>query len=928
MCTRRTMLLRVLVTLSTLLLAAWPAQASRQGGAMAGPAAPGSRALDPSQMYVDDDWAGLPPGTPVFFPGDPYSHTIGIDAFAAIQDGLDGLVLTGTVHVADGLYTGTIDIVSRTDVQVVGLDRDMVIVRPAATLCWDVGGYGCGRHTAVRVVDSTGIAFANQTWDWVDVSGNNVSGFLYWDSSGTLEHNLLKNMSRPDAGGYYYELTSYFRAPSYSDTLRAEIVLHDNVFTDTGRLGLVSHDFVHMEIEGNTFAKGVDDFGYAMEIGSRSTAVISGNVIYGFDTPAASDGSVSAGIYVENSFTAGLPHLTKTVTICNNNIHGSQYGLFLGNEFAGYAGDIDIVTTLQGNDIHDNLLGGLYVVDEGRDAGSSVTLDAADNRVTNNGGVGCYVNTYGNGALHVDLAQNTIRGHEAGVLVENWGGAGSLYDLDAHHNRLVDNTWGVSNTSGAAFPAADNWWGCNGGPGDPGCDPVFGTSYDPWLVLGLKVTPTLVLPAGSSDLAADLTWNSVPTDTSPWGHLPDGTPVGFAATLGTAVPTATVTSGGMSWAVFTAGTLPGIAVISTTVDSQTVTGTVAIVAPLVQWSSPLYSVDEAAGDAVVTVTIAPAPAITATVDYAALAGTAMPGEDFVGVSGTLSFAPGQTCLTLLVPVLDDSLDEPDETVFLSLTNPVNAELGTPFTATLTILDNDQPPPVHFDRAAYAAGEGTAQAVITVTLGSLSPVTVTVDYATLAGTAMPGEDYVAVSGTLVFAPGQQVVTFGVPLLDDSLDEPDETVFLSLTNPVNAEPGTPFTATLTLLDDDEEVLLVHFDRAAYAAGEGTAQAVITVTLGRLSPVTVTVDYATLAGTAMPGEDYVAVSGTVAFAPGQQVVTFSVPLLDDSLDEPDETVFLSLTNPVNAELGTPFTATLTLLDDDAAYRLYLPLIYRVGG
>jgi len=929
--TRCTMLLHVFVALSVLLLGlAGPAQASRPGMAMAEPApaglaAPAWQVFDPTQMYVDDDWAGLPPGTIVYFPGDPYSHTVGIDAFAAIQDGVDGLVLTGTVHVADGIYTGTIDIVSRSDIQVVGLDRDLVTVRPDDTLCWDVGGYGCGRHTAVRVVDSTGIAFADQTWDWVDVSGNNVSGFLYWDSSGTLDHNMLKNMSRPDAGGYYYELTSYLRAPSYTDTARAEIILQDNIFSDTGRLGLVSHDFVHLEIEGNTFAKDVDDFGYAMEIGSRSTAVISGNVIYGFDTPAASDGSVSAGIYVENSFTAGLPHITKTVMICNNDIYGNQYGLFLGNEFVGYAGDIDIVATLQDNAIHDNLLGGFYVVDEGRSAGSSVTLHAAGNWVTNNGDVGCYLNTYGNGELHVFLAQNAIREHDAaGILVENWGGSGSLYDLDAHHNRIVDNTWGLSNTSSAAFPAFDNWWGCNEGPGSPGCDPIFDASYDPWLVLGLEVTPTLVLPAGSAELTADLTWNSFPTDTLPWGHIPDGTPVEFAATLGAAVPTATVTSGGMSAATFEAGMLPGIAVVSTTVDHQVVTATVTIVEPVVQWSSSVYGVDEAAPWATLTATLSGPSALTVTVDYATLAGTAVPGEDYVAVSGTLSFGPGQEMVTLSVPLLDDVWDEPDETLFVPLTNPVNAELGAPVTATVTILDDEVVPLVQFDRAAYAADEGALWATLTATLSGPSALTVTVDYATLAGTAAPGEDYVAVSGTLSFAPGQEMLTLSVPLLDDVWDEPDETLFVPLTNPVNAELGTPVTATVTLLDD-EATPLVQFDRSAYAADEGAPWATLTVTLSGPSALTVTVDYATLAGTAVPGEDYIAVSGTLSFAPGQQVLTFSVPLLDDAVEEPNETLFVSLTNPINAELGAPVTATVTILDDDVGYRLYLPLIVK---
>jgi parallel beta-helix repeat protein len=404
-----------------------------------------------------DNGTDKEPGTPGF-QGD--FSTLNVDddspqsgAIGRVQEGVN-MVSGSTVNVAAGTYAETIDVDGRTNINVAGANRDTVIVKPASTLCWNVGGYGCSRQAAVRVVGSTGINFSNMTFDFDLVKGNNVAGVFYWDSTGTLNHNVLKNMSVPDASGGYYELTSYIRAPSYSDGARAPVTFSDNIFTDTGRLGIVTHDFVQATIQGNTFTKTTHDFGYAMEIGSRSTATVTDNTISGYDTPAASDGSESAGIYVENSFTNGLPHINKPVTISGNTLTGNQYGLYIGNEWDGYAGDIDINVTLQNNEIHDNTTGGVFVADEDRENGSSVTLNASGNTVSNNGNEGYHFFTYKDGEIHAAVSDDTITGQQTGVLVDECvypypppprdnmcptGASASLYDVVIGPNNDISN---------------------------------------------------------------------------------------------------------------------------------------------------------------------------------------------------------------------------------------------------------------------------------------------------------------------------------------------------------------------------------------------------------------------------------------------------------------------------------------------------------
>jgi hypothetical protein len=335
--------------------------------------------------------------------------------------------------------------------------------------------------------------------------------------------------------------------------------------------------------------------------------------------------------------------------------------------------------------------------------------------------------------------------------------------------------------------------------------------------------------------------------------------------------------------------------------------------PTVDWSHAAHVVDEGAGTATLTVTLSAASALTVTADYATTNGTALAGEDYGAVSGTLAFNPGVTSRIVIVPILDDALDEDDETVILTLNNPINANIGINNPATLTILDDDDPPTVDWSHAAYAVNESAGTATLTVTLSAASGLTVTADYDTSDGTALAGEDYAAVSDTLTFSPGVTSRVFTVSILDDALEEEDETLSLTLREPSNANLGTNNPAILTILDDDGPPT-VDWSHTAYAVNEDAGTATLTVTLSAASALVVTVDYASADGTALAGEDYSAVGDTLAFGPGVVSRTVTVPILDDALDEDDETVILTLRNPSNAAIGTNNPATLTILDDEA--------------
>ena len=79
------------------------------------------------------------------------------------------------------------------------------------------------------------------------------------------------------------------------------------------------------------------------------------------------------------------------------------------------------------------------------------------------------------------------------------------------------------------------------------------------------------------------------------------------------------------------------------------------------------------------------------VEWLARSGTAVAGEDFVGVTNTLHFGPGETNKSMFVTLLDDGFVEDAESVRLSFGNfTEGAAAGAVNVATLTIDDNEAP----------------------------------------------------------------------------------------------------------------------------------------------------------------------------------------------------------------------------------------------
>ncbi len=306
-----------------------------------------------------------------------------------------------------------------------------------------------------------------------------------------------------------------------------------------------------------------------------------------------------------------------------------------------------------------------------------------------------------------------------------------------------------------------------------------------------------------------------------------------------------------------------------------------------------------------------------TVNFIVTGQTATAGLDFAPTQGTLTFADGETSKTFTVPLIEDNLDEQTETANLMLSTSGDLDtLGSLNTAVLYIVDNDAPPSLSISDASVTEGNsGTTNATFTVSLSAVSGQIVSVGYWTADNTATAGIDYQAANGTLTFNPGETSKTITVQVNGDTSPEPNESFIVNLGNAAKANIARGQGIGTILNDDAQAPSQLQFNANSYLVNEGAGNATIIVTRSGDTSAVASIDYATADGTAQQRTKYTTASGTLSFAAGETSKNFTVLLTDEAYVEGNQTVNLTLSNPVGATLGNQSMATLTIIDNDIA-------------
>ena len=139
---------------------------------------------------------------------------------------------------------------------------------------------------------------------------------------------------------------------------------------------------------------------------------------------------------------------------------------------------------------------------------------------------------------------------------------------------------------------------------------------------------------------------------------------------------------------------------------------------VIQFSSLTYSVSEAGPNAEITIVRSGSTAAAATVRLTSDSpgDTATPGPgpgaDYTGQNVVVTFPPKSAVQKVLIPIVNDTLVEGNEIATLTLDTPTGgAVIGPRGTATLTIVDNDAPGVIRFDKPVFPATEPATGSVV-------------------------------------------------------------------------------------------------------------------------------------------------------------------------------------------------------------------------
>ncbi|MNJ98988.1 Calx-beta domain protein [compost metagenome] len=315
-----------------------------------------------------------------------------------------------------------------------------------------------------------------------------------------------------------------------------------------------------------------------------------------------------------------------------------------------------------------------------------------------------------------------------------------------------------------------------------------------------------------------------------------------------------------------------------------------------------------------------------TVNYT-LAGTAINGTDYTGLSGSVVIPAGNHEVKIPVNALTDQIIEGTETVILTITGGNSTSFAftpsvTNASATMNITDSDNIPSnlnlsiTKLNDAAEPSASGRVN--IALPTGVTAKENISITY-TVAGTASPGTDYATLSGNATILAGQNNVIVPISVIDDQLIEQTETVVLTLTGGSSNSFAYTATGNVTVhIADDENIpanLVLNVTKTTDAA-EPASQGNFNIALpaGITVPTAITLNYA-VTGTATAGKDYATLTGVVTIPAGQNNIDVPLMVIDDQEVEGTERVTLTVTS--GTATGLVFTGgsseSMDIADDD---------------
>ncbi len=343
--------------------------------------------------------------------------------------------------------------------------------------------------------------------------------------------------------------------------------------------------------------------------------------------------------------------------------------------------------------------------------------------------------------------------------------------------------------------------------------------------------------------------------------------------------------------------------------SLMMSGAVADLPPAVTLSVTDIPLAEDGGVATVTATLSAASDQEVTVKLA-FSGTATWSDDYARSGTSIVIPPHSLTGSIALTAAQDTLDEADETIIIDIDTVTNGREIGHRRVTATITDDDPATSVSLMLTGSPMAEAGGVATVVAWLSTESGLPVLVDLA-FSGTATQTTDYSPSATTIMIPPGSTMGSITLTAVQDTVDEPDETILVdvaAIINGIQSETQS-FTATIT---DDDSAPTVTLSLTGSPMSENGGVAEVTATLSNASAFPVTVALG-LSGTATMTDDYVP-SGTAISIPANSTSgSITLTAVPDWLDEPSETIVVDIESVTNGtENGTQVvTATITNVD-----------------
>jgi uncharacterized repeat protein (TIGR01451 family) len=283
--------------------------------------------------------------------------------------------------------------------------------------------------------------------------------------------------------------------------------------------------------------------------------------------------------------------------------------------------------------------------------------------------------------------------------------------------------------------------------------------------------------------------------------------------------------------------------------------------------------------------------------------------DFSIPNSTITIPAGQTTSPIFyINTTNDLVAEPNEEFSIKAIVTSGNTFNSSYIAGVTIVDDDTYPTLEVEGLIRKFEHTSEQISITYRLSNPYNSDISFNCVTVNGTTT-SSDYNPINTTLTIPAGQLTASLTLTTIDDTLVEPDEVFSLNASVTTGNTANALVSKEFTILDNDTQPN-VFFD--GFSSCVEGAQAVATARLNRYFSSDVVINFTTTTGTASAA-DFTSISDTKTIPAGTTSVSVSIPITNDTLDEPLETFNLIGTVTSGNTTNSSFSKEIQLYDDD---------------